>query len=104
MGLIRFLMVVVVALSASLSGAMDAGPTAGLEQSHAAKGHMADDQLVCCSESSERGKTCHALPALLPGAVLHEAVPATCEAVFIGASLLLKGIEPTSFLDPPRAV
>lgn len=104
MGLIRLLLVVMVALSASLSGAMDVGHTAGLEQSYAAMGDMADDQLVCCSESSERGQTCHVLPAMLPSADVHESAPATCEVVSIGASLLLKGIEPTGPLDPPRAM
>ena len=104
MALVRLLLVVVVALSASVSGAMDAGHTAGLEQSHAAMGDLIDNQLACCSESSDRAQTCHALPALLPEANLHEAAPAICENVPIGAALLLTGIEPSGPLDPPRAV
>lgn len=103
MGLIRLLLIVMVALSASISGAMDAGHAAVVEHSHVAMDEVADDQPVCCSESSERSQTCHALPALLPGAGNHDDAPATCEDVFIAASLLLKGIEPSGPLDPPRA-
>ncbi|GHF09107.1 hypothetical protein GCM10016455_32510 [Aliiroseovarius zhejiangensis] len=104
MSLTRLLLVVMVALSASVSAAMDAGHAAVVEHSHAAMDDMADDQPVCCSESSERSQTCHALPALLPGAGQHDAAPATCEDVFFVAGLLLTGIEPSSPLDPPRVV
>ena len=103
MGLIRLLLVVLVALSASVSGAMVAGHAAVVEHSHVAMDEVANDQPVCCSESSERSQTCHALPALLPGAGNHDDAPATCEDVFIAASLLLTGIEPSGPLDPPRA-
>ncbi|UWR24655.1 hypothetical protein [Sulfitobacter sp. S190] len=104
MGLIRLLLVVLVALSASISGAMDAGHAAVVEHSHVAMDEVADDQPVCCSESSERSQTCHALPALLPGAAgHHNDAPATCEDVFTAASLLLTGFEPSGPLDPPRA-
>ncbi|MEJ6391219.1 hypothetical protein [Gymnodinialimonas ulvae] len=102
MGLIRLLLVVLVALSASISGAMDAGHAVVVEHSHAAMNDVADDQPVCCSESTERSQTCHALPALLPDAGHHDDAPATCEDVFIAASLLLTGIEPSSPIDPPR--
>ncbi|APX12410.1 hypothetical protein [Tateyamaria omphalii] len=103
MGLIRLLLVVLVALSASVSGAMDAGHMPAPEHSHAAMDNMINDQPVCCSESTERSPTCHALPALLPGAGQHDDAPVTCEDVFTAASLLLTGIEPSGPLDPPRA-
>ncbi|WP_299049132.1 hypothetical protein [uncultured Tateyamaria sp.] len=103
MSLIRLSLVVMVALSASVSGAMDAGHAAVVEHSHAATDEAAEDQPVCCSESSERSQTCHALPALLPGAGHPDDAPATCEDVCIAASLLLTGIEPFGPLDPPRA-
>lgn len=103
MGLIRLLLVVLVALSASISGAMDAGHAAVVEHSHVAMDEVADDQPVCCSESSERSQTCHALPALLTGAGHHNDAPATCEDVFTAARLMMTGIEPSSLLDPPRA-
>lgn len=104
MALIRLLLVVlVVTLSASGSGAMIAGHAAVMEQSHAGMGETAGDQPICCSESSERTQTCHVLPALLPGADLHLAATATCGDVFVGTGLLLTGIEPSGPLDPPRA-
>lgn len=103
MGFVRLLLVALVALSASVSGAMDAGHMAAPEHSHAATDQLTDDQPVCCSETTERSQTCHALPALLPGAGHHDDAPATCVDVFVAASLLLTGFEPTGPLDPPRA-
>lgn len=104
MGLLRIILVVLFALSASFSGAMDAGHTAALVHSHAVMDDMADDLPVCCSESTERSQTCHVLPTLLPGEDLHETAPVPCKDVFIAASLLPKGIEPSGPLKPPRAV
>lgn len=104
MGLVRLLLVVMVTLSASLSGAMDAGHTTVAEHGHASADEVADDQPVCCSESSERTQTCHVLPALLPGADQHDAAPAACEDVVMSAGLLLTGIELSGPLDPPRAM
>ncbi|MEJ6389792.1 hypothetical protein [Gymnodinialimonas ulvae] len=103
MSLIRLLLVVMVALSAAVSGAMDAGHAVIMDHSHRAMDVVADDQPVCCSESTERSQTCHALPALLPGGGHHDEAPATCEDVFTAASLLLTGFEPSGPLDPPRA-
>lgn len=103
MSLIRLLLVVIVALSASVSGAMNAGHITVAEHSHAAMVDVADDQPVCCSGGTERTQTCHVLPALLPGADLHDASPAGCEDVAFGTGLLLTGIEPSGPLDPPRA-
>lgn len=103
MGLIRLLLIVMVALSASVTGAMDAGHMAAPEHSHVAMDVMADNQPACCSESTERSQTCHALPALLPGAGNHDDALATCGDVFTAASLLLTGFEPSGPLDPPRA-
>ena len=104
MGLFRILVVVMVTLSASVSGTMDAGHAAALEHSHAAMDEMAGDQPVCCSQSSEGPQSCHVLPALLPYSDLHHAAPASCEDVPIGAGLLLTGIEPSGPLDPPDPV
>ncbi|KQI69184.1 hypothetical protein AN189_06350 [Loktanella sp. 3ANDIMAR09] len=104
MGLIRLLLVVMLALSASVSGAMDAGHSAATEHRHATVNEIADDQPVCCSDSAERSQTCHALPALLPVAGLQDTAPATCGDVFVTASLRLTGIAPSGPLDPPRAV
>ena len=104
MGLIRLFLVVMVALSASVSGAMDAGHAVVMEHGHAAMDGETDDQPVCCSEGTERSQTCHALPALLPGADQHEAALASCKDVTMATSLLMTGIEPSGPLDPPRAV
>lgn len=104
MGFVRLLLVALVALSASVSGAMDAGHMAAPEHSHAAMDDMINDEPVCCSESSERTMTCHVLPALLPGADQPDAAPASCEDVVVSTGLLLMGIEPSGPLDPPRAV
>lgn len=104
MVLFRVLLVVMIMISASVSGGMDAGYMAAVEHSHASVGEVADGQPVCCSESFEGAQTCHALSALLPGADLNDTAPATCEDVSIVADLLLMGIEPSGPLDPPRAV
>ena len=104
MNLVRLLLVVLVALSASVSGAMDAGHVAVMEHEHMAMEEVADDQPICCSESTERSQTCHVLPALLPVADLDGTGPATCEDVSMGTNLLLTGIEPSGTLDPPRPV
>ncbi len=104
MALIRFLFVVMVALSTSLPGAMDASHGATVEHHHAAMDEVVDDQPICCSEPIEHTQTCHALIALLPAADLYEAAPATCEDVIMGPGLLLTGIKPSGPLDPPRLV
>ncbi|MEL6452748.1 MAG: hypothetical protein AAFQ19_15950 [Pseudomonadota bacterium] len=101
---IWLVLVIMVALSASVSDVMDAGHMADIEHSHAAISDVADDLPGCCSEISERTQNCHGLPALLPSSHLHDAAPATCQDVFIAANLLLTGIEPSGPLDPPRAV
>ena len=99
----RLLLVVVTTLAASVSGAMDAGHMAVVQHGHTPSSEVAAHQPICCSESSERAQTCHGLPALLPGADLNDAVPATGEDVFIVSGMLLTGIEPSDLLDPPRA-
>ncbi|MCK0166700.1 hypothetical protein MWU52_03955 [Jannaschia sp. S6380] len=100
----RLLLVVMVTLSASVSGAMNASHMAAVEHSHTSVGEVADDQPICCSEGSERTQTCHSLAALLPGADLNDTAPATCEDVSIVTGVLLTGIEPSGPLDPPRAL
>ncbi|QFU07216.1 hypothetical protein PARPLA_01265 [Rhodobacteraceae bacterium THAF1] len=104
MGLVRLLLVVVVTLSASVFGVMDAGHAAVVEHSHMTMDKATDDQPICCSESSERSPTCHVLPALLPGADLNDVAPTAWEDLQMGAVPLLTGIEPSGPLDPPRAV
>ncbi|MCG3269594.1 MAG: hypothetical protein ACSHW1_12100 [Yoonia sp.] len=104
MCLIRFLLVITVALSTSLSGAMDASHTATVKHDQAAMEELVDDQPICCLETTEHTQTCHALLALLPGTGLFEAAPASSEDVIIGPGLLMTGIKPSGPLDPPRLV
>ena len=104
MSLVRFLLVVVLTLSTSLSSAMDLGHMPVASHDHAAVEAMADDQPLCCQDSTERAQTCHALLALLPTLAVNNTAPATGEDVFCASGLLLTGIEPSGPLDPPRAV
>ncbi len=104
MSLVRFLLVVVLTLSTSLSGVMDAGHMPVSSHDHATVEAMADDQPLCCQDSTERAQTCHALLALLPTLAVNNTAPATGEDVFCASGLLLTGIEPSGPLDPPRVV
>lgn len=104
MSLIRFLMVVTLTLSASLSGAMDAGHMPATDHDHATAEMTADDQPACCQDSTERTQTCHALPALLPSIEPAGTAPIAGKDVFCASGLLLTGVEPSGPLDPPRAV
>ncbi|WP_223427675.1 hypothetical protein [Tateyamaria pelophila] len=104
MALFRILLVAILALSASVSGAMDARHATVMEHSKMAASEVIADQPVCCSESSERSQTCHVLSALLPGADHDDTAPATCQDMSFGGGLLLTGFEPSGPLDPPRAV
>lgn len=66
MELVQLILVVIVTLSAAVSGAMDAVHAAVVEYKHMAMGKRTDDEPVCCSESTERTQSCDFLPALLP--------------------------------------
>lgn len=104
MSLVRFLMVVTLTLSASLSGAMDAGHMPAIDHGYVATEMMADEQPACCQDSTERTQTCHAMPALLPTVQPASTAPLAGEAVFCASGVLLTGIQPSGPLDPPRAV
>jgi len=101
---IRFLAIVILTLSVSLSSAIDAGHAPTVDHDHAAAEVMADEQHVCCQESTESTQTCHALPALIPATELASTAPVTGENVFCASHILLTGIEPSGPLDPPRKV
>ncbi|MEQ6250340.1 hypothetical protein ABMC89_15705 [Sulfitobacter sp. HNIBRBA3233] len=101
---IRLLLVAMVALSASVLGAADAGHMAGFAHGHAAMEEATDGQPACCAETTERSPTCHGFPALPPGVEQDVVAPAACENTFFGTKLLLTGIEPSGPLDPPRAL
>ena len=104
MSMARFIMVVILTLSASLSGAMDAGHMPSTDHNHAAAEIMADEQPACCQDSTERTQTCHAVPALLPASEPTSTPPFAGEGVVFASGILLTGIQPSGLLDPPRAV
>ncbi len=104
MVLVRCLLIVMLMFSATFSVAMEAGHAANFDSEHAVAETMSDDMPACCDDSTERGQTCHVLPALLPGAEGHSTGPITGEDVFAAAGLLLTGIEPSGPLDPPRVM
>ena len=104
MSMARFIMVVILTLSASLSGAMDAGHMPSTDHNHAAAEIMADEQPACCQDSSERTQTCHAVPALLPASELASLPPSSVEDIVCASGILLNGIQPSGLLDPPSAV
>jgi len=104
MSLIRFIMIVILTLSTSLSAAMDAGHMPSSDHDHAAVEMMADEQPACCQDSTERTQTCHAVPALLPASEPTSTPPFAAEGVVFASGILLTGIQPSGLLDPPRAV
>ena len=111
MGVIRFFLIVMFTLSASLSGAIASSHVAGVGHNHAAMVQMVDDQPSYSLETTQHTQTCaehiqicHALLALPPSEFLHEATPMSCEVVIMRSALLLTGIQPSGPLDPPRLV
>ena len=104
-------MIVMVTLSASLSEAIASSHVAGVGHNHAAMVQMLYDQPSYSLETTQHTQTCaehiqicHALLALLPGEVLSESSPKTCEGVIMCLGLLMMGIKPSTPLDPPRLV
>jgi hypothetical protein len=104
MVLVRCLLIVMLMFSATFSVAVGTGHAANFDHEHTVAETVADDMPACCDDSTERGQTCHVLPALLPGAEGHSTGPITGEDVFVAAGLLLTGIEPSGPLDPPRVM
>ena len=104
MGFVRLLLVVMIALSASVSGGGDIGHDVAMVHDHPVVEIADGEPPSCCSESSDRTQSCHALPALLPAMNPDGVAPDACGGVSIGAELRLAGIEPSGPLDPPRTV
>ena len=104
MGSIRLLLIVLMTLTASISGVLDAGHATAIEHAHAAALDATVDQPVCCSDGTERTQNCHVLPALVPASDLHVSEPESCGDVSFGSGLLLTGINPSGPLDPPLTV
>jgi hypothetical protein len=104
MYLVRFLLIVMVMISASLSSAMAASHSGFADRGHGVMEMATNDQVHCCKDGTERTQSCHVLPALLPGAELHQTAPVTGEDVFAAVGLFLTGFEPSGPLDPPRTM
>lgn len=111
MNMLRNIVIVMFTLSASLSEAIASSHVAGVGHNHAAMVQMLYDQPSYSLESTQHTQTCaehiqicHALLALLPGEVLSESSPKTCEGVIMCRGLLMTGIKPSTPLDPPRLV
>ena len=107
----RNIVIVMFAFFVSLSGAIASSHVADVGHNHAAMVQMVDDQPSNSLETTQRTQTCaehiqicHALLALLPGEVLSEASPTTCEGVIMCPGLLMTGIKPSTPLDLPRLV
>lgn len=104
MYLVRFLLIVVITLSASLSTAMEVGHAIAPAFDHSVVGDVADDQPVCCNHASDRTQTCHVLPALVPVGALEDLKPECSGTLYFGIGVLMTGIETAGLLDPPRVV
>lgn len=102
--MIRLLLIVLMTLTASISGALDAGHATAMEHAHAGALDVTDDQPLCCSDSTERMQNCHVLPALVPASDLPVSEPASRGDVSFGSGLLPTGIDPSGPFDPPRTV
>ena len=102
MVLIRTILIVVLTLTASLSGAMGVDHMPTIEHDHAAMENMAVDGPLCCDDSTERGQSCHILSAVLADAGGEVSAPETSDTQFFRSGLLLTGTEPSGPLDPPR--
>lgn len=99
---IRVVLIVVLTPTALLSGAIGMDHTPSIEHDHIAMENMTVDGAVCCDDSTERGQSCHILPAVLAEAGGDMSAPETSDALFFKSSLLLTGLEPPGSLDPPR--
>lgn len=104
MYMVRSLLVVIMALSASLAGAVEGGHMPVQTHDHAVAESVADDLTNCCADSSERAQTCHALPVLVPSIQQGDAATTSGEDVFYTSRRFMTGIELSGPLDPPRAV
>ena len=101
---IRAILIVFLTFSASVSGAMDVHHVANAEHEHTAVVSMTDDAPACCDDSTERGQSCHVMPALLADASDDITAPLTGETAYSVFRHFLDGIEPSGPVDPPRLV
>lgn len=101
---VRLVLVVVVAMTAALSPAMDNEHIVVPTHDHATVETDAGDEPMCCHMGAEPGLTCHGLPAVLPTSQLQAIIPDATDGLFRSPDALLAGICPSGLLEPPRTV
>ncbi len=104
MVVLRFLLIVMLTMSASFSAATDIGHSQVRVHDHASIEMDADGRHVCCEDSTEHARTCHVLPAVVPAFHLHDHTPEAGADMFFVSDAFLSGISPSRLLDPPRTV
>ena len=101
---VRLLMVILIALSTTLSGAMAAGHAGLSDVSVETSATMSANHETCCTDGMERSQSCHVLPAILPAMQRESGAQELVRSVTFGPSTLPTGFEPAGTLDPPRSV
>ena len=104
MHFVRHLMVILIVLSTTLSGAMAASHVGPIDVSVETAAVMSTDHETCCNDSMEQSQSCHVLPAILPAMTIDSGAQELVKTVTCGPSILPTGFEPSGTLDPPRAV
>ncbi len=104
MSFLRLLMVVLIILSTSLSGAMAASHAQLSDMNVSVMETMSVDHTQCCGDTKDLAQSCHVLLGLVPALVAVHVAPESSSMALTISETLLTGIEPTGILDPPRAV
>ncbi|MEQ8658836.1 MAG: hypothetical protein RIC24_16155 [Hyphomicrobiales bacterium] len=100
--MVRLLLIVVLTLSASISGALGAGYSVMQDHDHTAVESVENDPLTCCDNGVERAHSCLTMPAMFEGAGAYYNAKPLPDALFDTCELMLTGIQPSGPLDPPR--
>ncbi len=101
---VRHLMIIMIVLSATLSGAMAAGHAGQMDMIMDEAAVVSADHKDCCTDGMTQSQSCHVLPAILPEMKIDRIPQKLVQSVTFGPSHLLTGFEPTGTLDPPRSV
>lgn len=103
MALLRAVLLVFLVLTTAVAGGASTGHAADAhEQYHDVP--LADDEPQCCSESTERGQSCHLTVALLSPLESSLGGWDARRLVFTNSHSTLNGINPPGPLEPPRTL
>lgn len=102
MGMLRTILFVLVTFSASLIGTMSVDQMVFGEHDHMISATVVHEEPACCDSGTERGQSCHVLPAVLADADAVLSAPLKGGVILISGALLPTGIELSGPLDPPR--